>query len=279
MSILVTGSTGKTGRCIVSLLQNRSFNVIAVSRQPGYSTRFDWEDRATYILPFEAVHHARVVSVHLIIPAHIPPQHVCEFIDLSVSKGVKRFVLMSGSLDIPGDPIQGPIRAHLRKSGVAFCILRPSRFFENFSEMPESLRDEDKIVSATGTASIGFVSCEDVAQVAVDCLLAEPPHCIEHIIVGPELLSFNEVAECFSNSLQRRITHGSISVVEQQELWSMFGLPDEFIRLMGSVEEMTATGGEETVYAAETKIVGKKKLREFVRENLSLWTRTEDVDP
>lgn len=65
---------------------------------------------------------------------------------------------------------------------------------ENFSEMPESLRDEDKIVSATGTASIGFISCEDIAQVAVDCLLAEPPHCTEHIIVGPELLSFNEVA-------------------------------------------------------------------------------------
>ncbi|KAF7348744.1 NAD(P)-binding protein [Mycena venus] len=271
MSILVTGSTGKTGRCILNLLQTLSVNVITVSRQPGYSARFDWEDRATYILPFEAAHD--IVSAHLIIPAHIPPQHVCEFIDLALLKGVKRFVLMSGSLDIPGDPIQGPIRGHLRKSGVAFCVLRPSRFLENFSEMPESIRDDDKIVSATGTASIGFVSCEDVAQVAVDCLLADVPHCREHIIVGPELLSFNEVAKCFSNILQRRITHESISVAEQQALWSTFGLPDEFIRLMGSVEEMTAAGGEEAVYAAETKIIGKKTLTDFVRENLRLWMR------
>lgn len=120
----MTGSTGKTGRCIVNLLRNCS--VITVSRQLGYSARFDWEDRATYILPFEAV--PDIVSVHLIIAAHIPPQYVCEFIDLALSKGVKRFVLMSGSLDIPGDPIEGPIRAHLQDSGVPFCVLRPSRF-------------------------------------------------------------------------------------------------------------------------------------------------------
>ncbi|KAJ7032273.1 hypothetical protein C8F04DRAFT_1396712 [Mycena alexandri] len=251
MTILVTGSTGKTGR-----------------------SRFDWEDRATYILPFEAAQD--IVSVHLIIPTHIPPKHVCEFVDLAVSKGVKRFVLMSGSLDLPGDPIQGPIWTHLRDSGVPFCILRPSRFFDNFSDMPESIRDDDKIVSATGSASIGFVSCEDIARVAVDCLLGETPHCAEHIIVGPDLLSFDEVAECFSHVLQRRITHESISIEKQKELW--FGLPGEFIRLMSSVEEITAAGGEEAVYAAETKVVGKKTLTDFVRENLHLWTRIEDVD-
>ncbi|KAJ7659421.1 hypothetical protein B0H17DRAFT_954786 [Mycena rosella] len=265
MSILVTGSTGKTGRCIVNLLQNRP--VVTVSRHPGYLARFDWEDRATYILPFEAA--PDIVSVHLIVPAHIPPQYVCEFIDLAVSKRVKRVVLMSGSLDISGDSIQGPIRAHLQTSGVPFCILRPSRFFDNFSEMPESIRDENKIISATGTASMGFVSCEDVARVAVDCLLADPPHCTEHIIVGPELLSFTEVAGCFSRVLQRHIAHESISVEEQKERW--FGLPDEFITLMGSVEEMTAAGGEEAVYSTERKIVGKKTLADFVRENLQLW--------
>lgn len=47
---------------------------------------------------------------------------------------------------------------------------------------------------------------------------------------------------------------------------------------MGSVEEMTAAGVEEAVYAAETKIVGTKTLTDFVRENLHLWKRTENVD-
>ncbi|KAJ6494454.1 hypothetical protein C8R45DRAFT_900453 [Mycena sanguinolenta] len=272
MSILVTGSTGKTGRCIVTLLRDHS--VITVSRQPGYSAYFDWEDPATYILPFEAARDT-VVSVHLIIPAHIPTPNVYEFIDLAVSKGVKRFVLMSGSLDIPGDPIQGPIRTYLRNTGLPFCVLRPSRFFENFSEMPETVRDHDKIVSATGTASIVFVSCEDVARVAVDCLHTETPHCAEHIIVGPELLSFDEVAERFSHVLGRPITHESISVAAQKELWS--GLPDDFIRLMGLVEEMTAAGGEEAVYATETKIIGKKTLTDFLQENLDLWTETPRV--
>jgi len=182
---------------------------------------------------------------------------------------------MSGSLDIPGDPIQGPIRAHLRNTGVPFCVLRPSRFFDNFSEMPESVRDHDKIVSATGTASIGFVSCEDVARVAVGCLHTEVPHCAEHIIVGPELLSFDEVAEYFSHVLRRPIAHELISVAAQKELW--FGLADDFIRLMGLVEEMTALGGEEAVYAKETKIIGKKTLTDFLQENSDLWMQTPHV--
>ncbi|KAJ7613096.1 hypothetical protein FB45DRAFT_272854 [Roridomyces roridus] len=272
MSILVTGSTGKTGRHILSILHSRAINVIAASRRPDLgdsAVRFDWEDRTTYSLPFDAA--SDIVAVHLIIPSEIPHDNVCAFIDLAVSRGVKRFILMSGSLDIPGDPIEGPIRTHLEASGLPFCVLRPSRFFENFSDFPESIRDEDKIISATDTASIGLVSCQDVAQVAVDCLLAEPPHCGEHFIVGPELLSFTQVAECFSRALQRKISYESISVDEQKQLWS--GLPEEFIRLMGSVEEMTAAGSEGLVYAKETKIIGRKTLEEFVRENVHLWAR------
>ncbi|KAJ6549234.1 hypothetical protein DFH09DRAFT_1086992 [Mycena vulgaris] len=141
---------------------------------PLDTQRFDWEDRATYILPFVAAQD--IVSVHLIIPAHIPSEHVCEFIDLPLSKGVKRFVLMSGSLY----PIQGLMRAHLlQDSGIPFCIFRPSRFFEKNSQIRESIRDDDKIVTAAGTASIGFVACQDVARVAVEedidgfCLIFE----------------------------------------------------------------------------------------------------------
>jgi festuclavine dehydrogenase len=119
MSILVTGSTGKTGHHIVDLLRTRtrSKSVITVSRQPGPQAessessefspaRFDWEDRTTFPLPFDAASASdldSIATVHLIIPAHIPPAHVCEFIDLAVSRGATRFVLMSGSLDIPGD--------------------------------------------------------------------------------------------------------------------------------------------------------------------------------
>ncbi|KAJ7595192.1 hypothetical protein C8J56DRAFT_921819 [Mycena floridula] len=272
MSILVTGSTGKTGRHVVDLLQNRTTRtVVAPSRKPSPSstTIFDWEDRSTYIAPFEAAQ--AIFGAHLIIPAHILVGDVCSFIDVAVSKGVKRFVLMSGSLDIPEDPIQGPIRAHLRNHGIPFCILRPSRFFENFSEMPKSIRDDDKIISASGTASIGFVSCQDVAEAAIDCLLADVPHCTEHIIVGPELLSFDQLAERLSRALNRQIIHQSISVPEQQRLWTEEGLPEDFVRLMGYVEEMTQTGGEEAVYAAETKIIGKTTCEDFIRDNLHLW--------
>lgn len=55
------------------------------------------------------------------------------------------------------------------------------------------IRDESKIYSATGHGKIPWVSADDIAAVAARALTAAEPPNTDYLILGPELLSYNEV--------------------------------------------------------------------------------------
>jgi festuclavine dehydrogenase len=75
--------------------------------------------------------------------------------------------------------------------------LRPT---ENFSEHQflRSIRDEEKIDTATGEGKVPFVSAGYIAECAFKALTDERPHDTNHLILGPELFSYNEVFTPFS---------------------------------------------------------------------------------
>jgi festuclavine dehydrogenase len=66
---------------------------------------------------------------------------------------------------------------------------------ENFSEQRHRapIRDLDRIVSATGKGKAPFISVHDIAAVAFRALTDDVPHNTDHIISGPELLSYDDV--------------------------------------------------------------------------------------
>jgi festuclavine dehydrogenase len=66
---------------------------------------------------------------------------------------------------------------------------------ENFSEQRHRIpiRDFDTILSATGKGKAPFISVHDIAAVAFRALTDEVPHNMDHVILGPELLSYDDV--------------------------------------------------------------------------------------
>ena len=68
---------------------------------------------------------------------------------------------------------------------------------ENFAVQPnhvESIKNEGKVYSATGDGKIPWVSADDIAAVAVQTLtMAEAPN-TEYLVLGPELLSYDDVS-------------------------------------------------------------------------------------
>lgn len=68
-----------------------------------------------------------------------------------------------------------------------------------------TIRDEDKIVTATGDGKVSFVASDDVAAVAFRALTDEVPHNTDYLIFGPELFSYDEVS--FSCLQSPPITH------------------------------------------------------------------------
>lgn len=56
------------------------------------------------------------------------------------------------------------------------------------------VRDESKVYSATGNGKIPWVSADDIAAVAVRTLTDEKSHNTDYLVLGSELLSYDEVS-------------------------------------------------------------------------------------
>lgn len=201
--VLLLGSTGKIASRIVPFLSTAGYTTLLASRSGisqsslnnCHSVKFDWFDSSTWSPLFTS----HPISALFIIA---PPILDCvplmkSFIDLALRHHVKRFVLLSASLiDVGDGPSFSEVSGYIAGLGVEWAVLRPTWFMENFSEQQylPSIRDEDRILTATGEGRVPFVSADDIADVAYRALVDEKSHDTDHLILGPELFSYDEVS-------------------------------------------------------------------------------------
>jgi len=132
MTILVTGGTGKIGAKLAHLLDSAKIPFLLASRSgsapaPFEGAKFDWFDESTYQNAFDA--HSDIDKVLLIPPTSFDPTPIAKsFIDFAISKGVKRFVLISISVVEKGGDGNGKVHEYLAESGADYVVLRPTWF-------------------------------------------------------------------------------------------------------------------------------------------------------
>jgi festuclavine dehydrogenase len=210
------------------------------------------------------------------------------FIDLALQHHVKRLVLLSASLmDVGDGPNFSEVSGYIAGLGVEWAVLRPTWFMENFSEQQylPSIRDEDRILTATGDGRVPFVSAEDIADVAYRALVDEKSHDTDHLILGPELFSYDEVsslpplvdlgltyqtqiAEIFTKALGRTITH--IKITEDQVAAGMeqWGIPPDYARMLAGLDTAIKDGKENRLNDVVLKVTGHppKKFEVYLGE-------------
>ncbi|KAJ7866697.1 hypothetical protein B0H13DRAFT_1897967 [Mycena leptocephala] len=271
MTILLTGGTGRSATPLAQRLQEAGVPVILANRSgkvpaPFRGVRFDWADETTYCIPFEAA--SDIDKIYLVAPQTLdvfPPMKM--FIDLAVEKGVGRFVLMSAAAFDVGGPIVGKVHEYLHSLHVEYCALRPTWFFDNLLlDYSDHIREHDRIVNAAGNGLIGWISTEDIADIAYRAL-TDP--IIEHtnpIMVGPELLSYSQIAQTMTEVLGRKITHKNVSEEENTRVMLARGMPADYAALMSVADVGISQGGHERLYE-KADFIGKRTLREFVEEH------------
>ena len=190
--ILVIGGKGTTGQRVVERLAKTGAEVAIGTRTPmGARDRsFDWGDPAS-VAAFEGCS-----AVYVIAPTdrtdHLDVMR--PLLEGAMERGVRRFVLLSSSLLERGGPMMGGVHDWLADTAPDWAVLRPSWFMQNFSEGPHArtIRDEDAIYSATGSARVGFIDADDIAAAAVACLTSAAPLNDDVILTGPEALSYED---------------------------------------------------------------------------------------
>jgi hypothetical protein len=90
-----------------------------------------------------------------------------------------------------------------------------------------TIRDQDQIITAAGAGKVPFVSAGDIAAIAYRALTDQVPHNTDRLILGPELLSYDQVSLPLSLSQSqtlKRPTSGSGH--SDQGSWSKNHTPD-----------------------------------------------------
>ncbi|MEQ9691258.1 MAG: NAD(P)H-binding protein [Bauldia litoralis] len=187
-TILVIGSTGKTGSRIAAILAERGFSVRHGSRKAAIP--FDWEAPETWPAALDGVSSAYVSYFpDLAFPG--ASEKIEALTKVAAEAEVKRLVLLSGR----GESHAQAAEAIVAKSGLDYTLVRASWFAQNFSE--GYLRDQvlDGVVAVpAGTVREPIVDVDDIADVAVAALTEDRHSGQLYEVTGPRLLGFDEMA-------------------------------------------------------------------------------------
>ncbi|KZL66324.1 glycoside hydrolase family 2, partial [Colletotrichum tofieldiae] len=290
IKILIIGGTGKVGRQITKLFAATSIPTYQASRSGAATTEqgadnikpiaFDWDDEKTWTAALDA----GATSIFLVAPPvmdMMPPMQ--SFIDQARFKGhAKRFVLLSGSPvepDINGYAMGRP-HAYLKELGdkgeVEWAAIRPTWFQQNFAEQDhhcKAIVNESTIYSATVDGKIPWAATEDIAACAYQLLTQEDAPNDQYLILGPELLSYDDIAETLSEVLGRKIVHKKLSAQELVERFASQGMPRDYAEMMSGLDTAIKNGSENRTNSVVLALTGKqpRKFRDTAESNKGVW--------
>ncbi|GIZ47239.1 hypothetical protein CKM354_001033600 [Cercospora kikuchii] len=287
MTILITGSRGKTSSQLATLL-HPTHTILIASRTPPISpahptVRFDWNDEVTFTNPFDhaTARKEAISAVYLVAPETANASAlVIRFIHFARNRGVKRFVLLSAwELEMGSDMLAGKAHEELeklgREEGLEWAVMRPHFFMENFLEGHHlaTITKEDKIYSATQDGSKPFISAFDIANVAKVALIDEKSHNTDYIVTGNESLTYDDVAATLSSVLGRTIAHVRLDPDAFTALLQANGMHSFVANYLAEIDVKVAGGFGKDPTENVKKITGQdpKSFKQFVDEKRDVW--------
>jgi uncharacterized protein YbjT (DUF2867 family) len=262
-AVLVTGASGTTGSRVAAGMAARGIVVRAASRSSA--VRFDWYDPDTH-----AGALAGVDRMYLVPPTRDPdPQAVMlPFLDLARAAGVRRVVLLSNSVVPAGGPSTGIVHMAVANTFDEWAALRPTWFMQNVigdHAHAISIRATSAIATSAGSGRAGFVDAGDIAQVAVETLLAPAAVNTDLILTGPESLSYDNVAAILTETGGRTIRHERLSPADQPAYYEALGVPGSTARFLAAMDSVIASGSEDRTTDAVERMTGTRprSFRDF----------------
>lgn len=261
-SVLVLGGTGKTGRRILERLRARG--VPARSGSRSAAPPFDWENQATWPAALRDMPTVYIAyQPDLAVPG--APETIRAFVDLAVSSGARRLVLLSGR----GEPEAEQCERIVQASGLEWTILRASWFFQNFSEhfLLDSVRS-GMVYLPAGDVREPFIDADDIADVAV-AALTEDGHAGQlYELSGPRLLTFAEAVAEIAAASGRPIGYAQIPIADYVAALEAERLPPAMIWLVSYLFSTVLDGRNASLADGVQRALGRqpRDFAAYVRE-------------
>ncbi len=278
MKILVTGASGNLGSAVVETLKARGIAVKAAARDPKRIAngtevfRFDFADVSTHQAALQDVS-----GVFLVAPPMDPtaPELLNPFLDAACTTGVNHIILNSAfGVDQNERAPLRIVERHLMELGVAYTILRPNFFMENFSTgfIAPMIGQHSAFFLAADDGRTSFISVRDIAAVAVTAF-AERLTGREYNLTGPRAVSRTEVAAIISEAAGKTIRYQPISEEDMLKWARDNGMPEGAVQYMAVLYQAVRAGWTEAVTPDVEQIAGRPSVsfEEFAWLTADVW--------
>ncbi|MDC0225397.1 SDR family oxidoreductase [Gammaproteobacteria bacterium] len=278
--ILLTGATGKTGSATAKALNEKGVTFRALIRNE--EKRGDIESLGGEVVigsieSKEAVDQSMVdVETALILLPNSENQLSLEkqLVDSAKQAGAKRVVKMS-SIEATPDATSPIPKLHLeseeyiKQSGLSWTMIKPNFYMQNLLASAGTIKDQGKIFLPMGEGKTGMIDTTDVGKVLAKVLSEDGHESMNHEITGPEILSFNEVAEIFSKGLDKQVDYVDVPLAAYKETLGQFLTNQWHLDAVIDLFKGIADGGIEEKTDTYSELMGEspKSLSEFISEN------------
>ena len=215
--ILISGATGGIGGEVCKILKKRGTAFRAMCRKQEQVDSFHNKGIDAVLGDFDRpdtlVAAMKGVETMFLITPPTPDQFAQETaaIDAAKRAGVGRIVKISASdsnvrSPVPWARTHALIDHHLRAAGVAWTILKPTAFMQNFLWFKDPIA-KGFLPQVTGKGSVSWVDTRDVARVAATVLVEEGHEGATYFLTGPETLDMKEAAKRLSDATGHKVRY------------------------------------------------------------------------
>ena len=278
--ILLTGATGKTGSATAKALNERGIKFRALIRNEEKREEIESLGGEVVIGSIEnkeAVDQSMVdIEAALILLPNSENQLSLEkqLVDSAKQAGANRVVKMS-SIEATPDATSPIPKLHLeseeyiKQSGLSWTMIKPNFYMQNLLASGGTIKDQGKIFLPMGEGKTGMIDTTDVGKVLAKVLSEDGHESMNHEITGPEILSFYEVAEIFSQGLGKQVDYVDVPLGAYKETLGQFLTNQWHLDAVIDLFKGIADGGIEEKTDTYSELMGEspKSLSEFISEN------------
>ena len=287
--ILITGATGTIGHFLKQELLSAHHPVRLAVRNPK---KFSDEDKALV----EAVYFdykdqdsrkqalQGIEQLFWLTPSPTQMKAAETFDEIAVATeflaemkqvGVQHIVRISGmGADQYKESPHFQVEELLRKSGIAYTILRPAFFMQIFSSYyRDGIKKENRIHVYDAGVREAFVDARDIAAVAAKSFL-DPSHRQQiYTLTSSELLNYADIADLLTKTLNREITYTAQSDTDSMNTLTNSGWEQK----AAEIYIMFLQAAQQGVFSVLTndvkKVLGRDPIsfQQYVKDYASMW--------
>jgi len=196
-------------------------------------------------------------------------------IDAAKAQGVRKLVLMT-AMGANADEA-APMRkaeVHLINSGLAYNIIRPNWFMQNFNTFwIQGILENGKIFLPVATAKGSFIDARDISAVAAALLSGNAFDNRDFDLTGGVALDHDAVAQILSKETGKSITFQDIPPDEMRKGLLQAGLPAAYAEFLLMILGYFEAGYSERITDSVQIIVGRAPgtLEQYAKDYRDAW--------